>query len=205
VGWGTGFFDIENDGWLDIFVVNGHVYPQVDSIPGVPGYRQPIQLFRNQRDGTFEDVSSALAALPPASRRGAAFGDINNDGSVDVLIVNVGEPPTLLINRTDQQNHAVLFNLQGTKSNRSAIGARVTVKSGALTEVSEVRAGGSYLSQNDLRLHFGLGPETKIDEVDIRWPSGNHEVLKDLPAGFLYTLVEGAGVRHKTAFSPPAR
>src|SRR5579863_9703827 len=134
VSWGTSFFDIDNDGWLDIFVANGHVYPQVDSIPGGPAYRQPMQLFRNNRDGTFEDVSSVLAAIPPESRRGAAFGDINNDGNVDILIVNVGAPPTLLLNQGGNGNHRVLFKLIGTKSNKAAIGARVTVKAGTLVQ-----------------------------------------------------------------------
>src|ERR1700686_2571682 len=134
VGWGTAFFDMDNDGWLDFFVANGHVYPQVDSIPGGLAYREPIQLFRNHRDGTFQDVSSALAGIPPESRRGAAFGDINNDGNIDVVLVNVGAPPTLLLNQGGSRNHRVLFKLAGTKSNRSAIGARITVKAGKLVQ-----------------------------------------------------------------------
>src|SRR5712664_2278271 len=122
VGWGTAFFDMDNDGWLDIFVANGHVYPQVDSIPGGITYRQPIQLFRNNRDGTFQDVSSVLAEVPAESRRGAAFGDLNNDGNIDVVLVNVGATPTLLLNQGRNHNHRVLFKLVGTKSNKSAIG-----------------------------------------------------------------------------------
>src|SRR5229473_1637352 len=203
VGWGTAFFDMDNDGWLDIFVANGHVYPQVDSIPGGITYRQPIQLFRNDRDGTFQDVSSSLAGIPPESRRGAAFGDINNDGNVDVVMVNVGAPPTLLLNQGGNNNHRALFKLAGTKSNRSAIGARVTVKAGKLVQFSEVRAGGSYISQNDPRLHFGLGPEAKMDEVQIRWSSGKVEVLRDVPADFIYTIVEGQGIEGKTPLPPP--
>src|SRR6202011_2776176 len=112
--------------WLDIFVANGHVYPQVDSVPGGITYRQPIQLFRNNRDGTFEDVSSVFASIPAESRRGAAFGDINNDGNIDVVMVNVGAPPTLLLNQGGSSHHRALFKLTGTKSNRSAIGGRVT-------------------------------------------------------------------------------
>ena len=129
VGWGTAFFDMDNDGWADILVANGHVYPQMDLVKGGAPYRQPLLLFRNNRDRTFEDVTalSGLDKLPPSSRRGAAFGDINNDGKVDVLILNVGEPPTLLINRTQTAGHAVLFKLVGSKSNKAAIGARVTV------------------------------------------------------------------------------
>jgi hypothetical protein len=203
VGWGTAFFDMDNDGWLDLFVANGHVYPQADSVPGSPAYRQPMQLFRNHRDGTFEDVSDVLASIPLASRRGAAFGDVNNDGNIEILIVNVGEPPTLLLNQGGNANHRVLFKLVGTKSNRMAIGARVTVKSGSFTQFSEVRAGGSYISSNDPRLHFGLGPDVKMTEVEIRWPSGGIEVLHDLAADYIYTMVEGQGVKEKLALPPP--
>ena len=117
---------MDNDGWLDLFIASGHVYPQVDSIPGGTPYRDPLTLFRNHRDGTFDDVSSTLADLPAKCRRGVAFGDINNDGNVDMVILNVGEPPTLLINHNDSPNHRVLFKLIGTKSNKSAIGARVS-------------------------------------------------------------------------------
>jgi hypothetical protein len=199
VSWGTSFFDMDNDGWLDLFVANGHVYPQVDAISGGTPYRQPMLLFRNHRDGTFDDVSQALADMPPQSRRGAAFGDINNDGNVDIVVLNVGEPPSLLLNHNDSPNHRVLFKLVGTKSNKAAIGARVTVKAGKLVQFSEVRGGASYLSQNDLRLHFGLGGSEKMSEVDIRWPNGETEVLRDVPADFIYTVVEGAGMQQKVA------
>jgi len=205
VGWGTAFFDMDNDGWLDLFIANGHVYPQVDSIPGGPPYREPIQLFRNNRDGSFEDVSSILSALPMESRRGAAFGDINNDGNIDVVLVNVGAPPTLLLNLGGNTNHRVLFHLVGTKSNKMAIGARVTVKTANFSQFSEVRGGGSYLSQNDTRLHFGLGAESTMGEVDVRWPSGKIEALKDVPADFIYTVVEGSGIQGKTPLPPPSR
>jgi len=202
VSWGTAFFDMDNDGWLDLFIANGHVYPQVDSIPGGTPYRQPMLLFRNHRDGTFDDVSQALASLPPESRRGAAFGDINNDGNVDIVVLNVGEPPTLLMNRNQNANHRVLFKLVGTKSNKAAIGARVTVKAGALAQFDEVRGGASYLSQNDLRLHFGLGANDKMSEVTIRWPNGETEGLHDVPADFIYTIVEEKGIEQKVALPP---
>ncbi len=200
VGWGTGFFDMDNDGWLDVFVANGHVYPQVGAASGSGAFRQPMLLHRNKQDGTFEEVSAeaGLGAIPLAARRGAAFGDVNNDGCVDLLLLNVGEPPSLLINHCGAGNHRVLFQLTGTKSNKLAIGARVTVRAGTLTQMSEVRSGGSYLSQNDLRLHFGLGGQDKIEEVDIRWPNGNVEVLRDLAADFIYRVTEGNGVRAKT-------
>jgi hypothetical protein len=199
VSWGTAFFDMDNDGWLDLFVANGHVYPQVDTIPGGTPYRQPMLLFRNHRDGTFEDVSSVFASMPPESRRGAAFGDISNDGNIDIVVLNVGEPPSLLINHNDSPNHRVLFKLVGMKSNKAAIGARVTVKAGALVQFSEVRGGASYLSQNDLRLHFGLAANDKMSEVSIRWPNGETEILRDVPADYIYTVVEGAGIQQKVA------
>jgi len=199
VSWGTAFFDMDNDGWLDLFVANGHVYPQVDTIPGGTPYRQPMLLFRNHRDGTFDDVSQALADMPPQSRRGAAFGDINNDGNIDIVVLNVGEPPSLLLNHNDSANHRVLFKLVGMKSNKAAIGARVTVKAGTLVQFSEVRGGASYLSQNDLRLHFGLGSNDKMTEVNIRWPNGETEILRDVPADFIYTIVEETGIQRKVA------
>ncbi len=202
VSWGTGFFDMDNDGWLDLFIANGHVYPQVDTIPGGTPYRQPLLLFRNHRDGTFDDVSQALASMPPQSRRGAAFGDINNDGNIDIVLLNVGEPPSLLLNHNDSANHRVLFKLVGTKSNKAAIGARVTVKAGALVQFSEVRGGASYLSQNDLRLHFGLAENGKMSEVSIRWPNGETEVLRDVAADFIYTVIEGTGIQQKAALPP---
>jgi enediyne biosynthesis protein E4 len=202
VGWGTGFFDMDNDGWLDLFIANGHVYPQMDLVRDAAPYRQPMLLFRNHRDGTFEDFSNVLSEIPPASRRGVAFGDLNNDGKIDMVIINTGEPPTLLLNETESKNHRVLFKLVGTKSNRSAIGARVTVKAGKLIQIGEVRAGGSYLSQNDPRLHFGLSNATEMDEIQIRWPSGRLEQLRNVPADFIYTIVEGQGIQQKKALPP---
>src|SRR5260370_28314925 len=184
VKWGTGFVDFRNTGWPDLFVANGHVYPQVDAISGGVKYQQPMQLLRNLRDRTFEDISatSALTQIPLACRRGAAFGDVNNDGNIDIVILNVGEPPTLLINRSSNANHRVLFKLIGTKSNRAAIGARVTIVAAGVRQFSEVRSGGSYLSQNDLRTHFGLGTATKIDSVEIRWPTGKVQMLENVAA-----------------------
>jgi enediyne biosynthesis protein E4 len=197
VAWGTGFVDFDNDGWPDILIANGHVYPQVDSIKEGARYRQPLFLHINKHDGTFEDASatSGLADLPMASSRGVAFGDIWNDGAIDALVLNVGEPPFLLRNHLANGNHWVEFKLEGTKSNRAAIGARLTIRSGKLVQFNEVRGGGSYLSQNDLRLHFGLGTNTKIDSIEISWPSGRQEHLDSLAVDQIYTIEEGKGIR----------
>ena len=205
VKWGTGFFDFDNDGWIDLFVANGHVYPQMDSLDSGARYREPLLLHMNNHDGTFTDSAAAagLNAIPLASRRGAAFGDVNNDGNIDVLLLNVGEPPSLLLNHGVPGNHRVLFKLIGTKSNRSAIGARVTVRAGKLVQFNEVRGGASYLSQNDLRLHFGLGQESKMDSVEIQWPSGAIEKLQNLAPDNIYTLVEGKGIRDTKPLPAP--
>jgi hypothetical protein len=193
---------MENDGWLDVFVANGHVYPQMDGVKGSAGYAEPMLLHRNLRNGTFEDVSgeAGLADLPLESRRGAAFGDIANDGNIDIVVLNVGRPPSLLLNTNQAANHRVLFQLQGTVSNRAAIGARVTIQAGGMTQFDEVRGGGSYLSQNDLRLHFGLGASTTIEAVEVRWPNGMKETFKNLSADRIYKVVEGQGIRNAAAF-----
>jgi enediyne biosynthesis protein E4 len=207
VGWGTSFFDMDNDGWLDLFVVNGHVYPQMDGVVGSAAYAQPTLLHRNRRDGTFEEVSKAsgLADMPLKSRRGVAFGDLANNGNVDMVVLNVGEPPSLLLNAAKNSNHRVLFQLVGTKSNRAAIGARVTIHSAGMTQFDEVHGGGSYLSQNDLRLHFGLGIVRNIDSVEVRWPNGNVEKLKDITADRIYTIVEGQGITKVVPLPPPGK
>ncbi len=197
VGWGTSFFDMDNDGWLDIFVANGHVYPQADSIKTAGKYRQPFLLHRNRRDGTFDEVSSeaGLRSLPMHSSRGAAFGDIFNTGNIDVVVLNVGEPPSLLLNENHDGNHRVLFHLVGTKSNRAAIGSRITIHAGGVMQFNEVRGGASYLSQNDLRLHFGLGRATNIDSIEVRWPNGATEKFSNLKPDAIYTIVEGQGIK----------
>jgi len=207
VKWGTGFVDFDNDGWVDIFVNNGHVYPQVDAIPNSPGYKQPMQMFRNNHDGTFEDISKASGVfeMPPESRRGAAFGDVYNDGNMDILVLNIGQPTSLLINKTRNSNHRIAFHLIGTKSNRAAIGARVAIHAARVMQFNEVRGGGSYLSQNDLRPHFGLGAADKMDTVEVFWPSGQTELLRDVPADFIYTIMEGKGITARVPLSPPLK
>ena len=205
VGWGTKFFDMDNDGWLDLFVANGHVYPQMDNVKGSAAYAEPMLLHRNLRNGTFEEVSKAagIADMPLKSRRGAAFGDIANNGNIDIVVLNVGEPPSLLLNTNNIANHRVLFQLIGTKSNRAAIGARVTIHAGGMTQLDEVRSGGSYISQNDLRLHFGLGSVTKIDSVEVRWPTGKTETFKDVAADKIYAITEGQGIKESATLPPP--
>src|SRR5437879_11418981 len=161
--------------------------------------RHPLPLLHNNRGGPFHDITplAEVVDLPLQSWRGVAFGDINNDGKVDVLILNVGEPPTLLLNCAQSSNHAATFKLVGTKSNKAAIGARVTITAGALVQLDEVRGGGSYLSQNDLRLHPGLGNNMAIGTVEVSWPSGSKQNFKDLPADFIYTIEEGSGIQNK--------
>jgi hypothetical protein len=174
----------------------------MDNVKGSAAYAEPMLLHRNLRNGTFEEVSklAGLGDMPLKSRRGAAFGDIANNGNVDVVILNVGEPPSLLLNTNQSPKHRVLVHLVGTKSNRAAIGARVTVHTGTMTQFDEVRSGGSYLSQNDLRLHFGLGAATKIDLVEVRWPTGKIESFKNVAADKIHTIVEGQGIKEAVPF-----
>jgi len=206
VRWGTGFVDIDNDGWPDIFIASGHVYPQVDSIANnISKYKQPMFLFRNKGDRTFEDITrtTGLFSVPLASRRGAAFGDVKNDGNIGILVLNVGAAPSLFIQDVPSPRHRVLFRLVGTKSNRAAIGARVTITGGGMTQFNEVRGGGSYLSQNDLRIHFGLGEAKVMDTVNIRWPNGNTEALRNIAADAIYTITEGQGITNTQQLPPP--
>lgn len=205
VRWGTGFIDFDNDGWPDILIANGNVSPAVETLPHELPYREPLQLFRNKGDGTFEEISDAVGLNdgPLHSRRGAAFGDINNDGNVDVVIYNEGGPPSLLLNETRNSNHRVLFRLIGTKSNRAAIGARVSVYTSKMMQIDEVRGGGSYLSSNDQRLHFGLGSDARMKRVLIEWPSGLKEELKNVQGDAIYTVVEGKGITGTIKLRPP--
>jgi hypothetical protein len=193
VGWGCGFFDPDNDGLLDILYCNGHVYPELDAIHADTTYREPRVLYRNLGDGQFEDVSSLAgdALRAPATGRGCAFGDFNNDGCVDVLINNQGSKPSLLLFKQENENHWINLKLVGTKSNRSAIGARVRCVAGELSQIGEVRSGGSYLSQNDLRLHFGLRAQSVVDLVEISWPSGAIDRLHKIPANQFLQIEEG--------------
>ena len=196
LGWGVGFIDVDNDGWLDIFVANGHVVPEVDQLGLATTYRQRSQLFRNQGNKRFTDVTAEVGGglLVERSTRGAAFGDYDNDGDIDVLMVNLDDRPTLLRNDTAADHHWVTLRLAGRESNRDSIGAKVTIESGGRTQVAEVRSGGSYLSHNDMRVHFGLGDADGVDTVTIRWPSGLTETAEALDADRFYLAREGQGI-----------
>jgi hypothetical protein len=178
VGWGAGFFDFDNDGWADLLLVNGHAFPEVDRLKIDIHYKERAILYRNVR-GKFVDISatggSGIQELHSA--RGAAFADYDNDGAVEVAIDNQNEAPSLLRQNAKTANHWVTLKLEGVKANRSAIGARVRITAGDLVQTAEVRSGGSYLSQNDLRLHFGLGgANNKAVSVEIAWPGGKRQV-----------------------------
>src|SRR6266403_1217703 len=167
---------------------------------------QPNSLYRNLGAKGFDDVSWTSGVSQPSYPYvgcGAAFGDIFNTGNIDVVVLNVGQPPSVLLNGNRSPYHRVLFKLIGTKSNRAAIGARVTIHSGGVKQFSEVRGGASYLSQNDLRLHFGLGAAAKMESVEIRWPNGATETLRNIPADAIYTVAEGSGIRDTKPLPPP--
>jgi hypothetical protein len=193
VGWGTGFFDFDNDGWKDLLLVNGHAFPEVDRLHIDIHYKDRAILYRNTGQGKFRDISqTAGPALHELhSARGAAFADIDNDGGVEVAVNNQGETPSLL-KQTNQpaKGHWLLLRLEGSKSNRSALGAQVQVTAGGRAVLDEVRSGGSYLSQNDLRLHFGLGAATAADRITIKWPSGARQVLTNRKADQCLTVRE---------------
>ncbi len=196
VKWGTAFVDFDNDGWLDLIAVTGHVYPQIDALPGATRYKEPKILQMNQRDGTFCDASTQAgpAIMQPNASRGLAFGDLFNDGQIDVVVNDIDGAPLVLKNNGIAGNHWVSFELGGTTSNRMAIGARLKIVAGGMTQTDEIHSGGSYLSQNDTRSHFGLGKATKIDSLEIHWPSGKVETLKDLEADKFYNVLEGQGI-----------
>ena len=195
LGWGAGFVDFDNDGWLDIFLTNGHVYPEVDQLKSEAAYQQRKVVYRNLGTGRFVDVTERLGppAATPAASRGAAFGDLDDDGDIDVVVNNVHAPPDVFRTESHNANRWITLKLAGTTSNRSAIGARVRVVAGDLTLVDEVRGGGSYLSQNDLRVHFGLGSHAGAVRVEVRWPNGKDERFEGVATGRIVTLTEGTG------------
>jgi enediyne biosynthesis protein E4 len=188
--------DLDNDGWLDLVAVNGHVYPQMEKVPASGGYAQPKVLNLNQKDGTFCDAGNLAGPALEEKRvsRGLAVGDLFNDGNVDVVVEDLDSAPMILQNHGVPGRHWVSLELAGTKSNRMAIGTRVKIVAGGMTQTDEVRSGGSYISQSDFRLHFGLGSAEKIESLEVRWPSGKVETITSLAADHFYSLLEGEGV-----------
>ena len=196
VGWGTGFVDFDHDGLLDIFIANGHVDPEVDRLQSGTKYLQRKQLYQNLGDGNFREVTEEIGGglLLEKSSRGAAFGDFDNDGDIDVLVINMNDRPTLLRNDGGNRRPWITLTLAGTRSNRDAIGARVTAKVGDRTQTAEVRSGGSYLSHNDMRIHFGLGDAPKVDRLEVRWPSGAVETFENVKGNTFWQITEGKGI-----------
>ena len=209
LGWGCGFFDMDNDGWLDILVCNGHVYPEVEQLKTEAAYAQRKLLYKNLRNGRFEDVSfkAGPGISTPATARGCAFGDFDNDGDLDIVVNTVNDYPQLIRCDSTTRNNWIKVRTIGTKSNRSGIGARIRCVSRSpesakpLEQIDEVRSGGSYFSQNDLRVHFGLGKAEKVDLIEIRWPSGQVDTVRNVLVNRVIYVKEGAGVVKTDSFS----
>lgn len=201
LGWGTMFLDLDNDGLLDLISANGHVYPEVDTAHLGSTYREPRLLYWNIGGGKFKDISasSGPGITLPASSRGLATADFWNDGRISAVINNMSEKPMLLVNVARNQNHWLGIAAIGTTSNRDAIGARITVVADGKTYVQEVRSGGSYISNSDIRLHFGLGSATAVDELEVRWPNGQAERFMVHSVDRIMTVTEGTGVPARPA------
>jgi hypothetical protein len=194
LGWGTAAIDFDNDGWKDLILANGHVYPEVDSGHTGESFKQRRLLYWNRGDGQFYDISSQAGGgiTTPHASRGLAIGDLDNDGNEEIVIVNMGEPPSLLKNMSEVSGHSLLIRVL-TDTNRDAIGARVTVTAGSVKQIDEVRSGGSYMSQSDFRLHFGLGKATAAD-VTVTWPDGKNERFPHVVADHIVTVQQGKGI-----------
>jgi hypothetical protein len=207
VGWlyttfGVKFLDYDNDGWKDIFLSDGQTFPQMDRYPTGITYRERNLLFHNLRNGRFEEVGQRAGpglALRKVSR-GLATADYDNDGDLEILVTNMNDSPDLIRHARPNLNHSILVRTTGNRSNRDGIGTEVKVVAGTLTQWDTVRSGGSYLSSSDLRLHFGLGPATKVDRMELRWPSGGFEVLFNLPVDHLLVVKEGGGLVESKPF-----
>jgi len=198
VGWGDGFVDYDNDGWPDIIQINGHVYPDVEKANAL--FKQPRVVYRNLGNGTFKDVSAQMGPgiAQCYSSRGAAFGDYDNDGDIDVLVLNMNDPPSLLRNDGGNKHNWIKIKLVGTLCNRTAIGARARLTVGTHTQIDEVHSGGSVMSQSDLRLHFGVGEATRIDLLEVKWPTTwKVEKFTNLDVNQILTIKEGSGIISK--------
>jgi hypothetical protein len=207
VGWGTAFIDFDNDGWLDLLVVNGHVYPQMELVKSetVLGFKQAMLLHRNLGKGRFDDLSKAsgLRDLPVFSSRGAAFGDLNNDGLIDLIVTNLGEKPIVLLNTSRNGNRKIILKLIENSPNQSAVGARVTLKTDKRSLMQEVQAGSSYLSQNDFRLHFGWPVGENLESVEVRWSSGETEKIIGIIPDRISVISQGKGLENSSPFRQP--
>ena len=193
LGWGTRFFDYDHDGLLDLFVANGHVYPQVDQkVTGSP-YRQPDQLFHNLGDGTFQEVSekAGLGKLSARVSRGATFGDIDNDGDIDVFVSNLNDTPTLLRNDGGNRHNWLMVQVVGTRSNRDGLGTRLHLIAAGRSQWRTVSGAGSYLSASDIRAHFGLGETPRVERLEVTWPDGTTRIVVDVPANRLLVIHQG--------------
>src|SRR6266496_3250432 len=195
LGWGTMFFDFDNDGWSDLLLVNGHVYPEVDKQHLGSNYQEPKILYHNNGNGTFTDISADAGSgiTTATSARGLAVGDLWNDGRLSAVISNMNAHPSLLVNRNESGNHWIAFRTIGTKSNRDGIGAHISLQAAGRRRVDEARSGSSYSSNSDMRVHFGLGATDKIDFVQVRWPSGLVERFDSLAVNAIHDLKEGTG------------
>jgi len=211
LGWGVGFFDMDNDGWLDILMSNGHVYPEVDKSNADLKYAEHKYLYRNLRNGRFEEVTNqgGPGILENAPARGTAFGDYNNDGVIDIAVNCINAPPQLLRCISTWNRNWIKIKLVGVKSNRSGIGSRVTVTATTvpdapkpLAQMDELRSGGSYFSQNDPRMHFGLDQAKVVDTLEIRWLSGQVDQLRNLAANQLYVIQEGGKILEARPLTP---
>jgi hypothetical protein len=201
IGWGAGIVDLDNDGNPDLFFVTGSVYPEVEAKLPEYAFKTPRVIFRNLGNGKFEELldQGGPGVAAPHASRGCAFGDFDNDGDIDMAIVNLNEPPSLLRNDVSGGGHWLKVKLEGVKSNRSAIGARVTAHYGGKVQAQEVLSQSSFYSASDRRLHFGLGAATQAD-LDIRWPNGGRERVEGVAADRLVVVREGAGVVKESRF-----
>ncbi|MDE0126184.1 MAG: CRTAC1 family protein [Bryobacterales bacterium] len=202
IQWGAGLVDFDNDSWPDLFYAVGNLFPRVERFNPRYPYRGPRFLFRNLRDGSFANVTAECGPglTTPHSSRGCAFGDFDNDGDMDVLVMNMNEPPSLIRADISTGNHWLKVKLTGVDSNRTAIGARVDVRSGDRTQSQEVQSQTSYYSVNDFRLHFGLGAALEADRLTVRWPSGRRETLRSVPADRVIHIEEGRGIVRSVEF-----